>query len=646
MNKTYTLFLLRMICLAFFGCLPFMACDNGEDIDTNPYKGGIGLNVYGPSPVARGGILRFLGSGMNQVTAVVIPGCGEITEIEVISDTEIRVTVPQTAEPGFVVLKTPGGDITTRTELNFLEPVSIEVFAPAEIKPGSELSITGEYLNLIKEVIFAGEAVVSAGDFVSHTRKEIKILVPDSARTGKFILSDGAELPNWIYSDEELRVILPSVTTLPEQAEKKPGDRISVAGRNLDLVRKVRIPNKNEVEFELNTSGEQQTLSFVLPADMTSGTVVMVPGSGVEVPIAEIAMALPEKVTADPATGLRADDRITLQGINMELVTNITFPGVEEPVTPDSQSATEIGIKMPAAAVSSNLLLNTGSGETVGVTIETAKPENLSYSAPGVAAGENVTIKGNNLDLVSSVVFSGEVEVPVSGAIATELVVKVPTTAQTGLPTLKMANGETVEAPSLIIEKPVCAYLPDVPAKLIRGKVVRLEIANADKLQSVQLGGIAVQFICDTSDNRLSLNIPVSLVGNCTLKLISSNGEISYEMVVADEETTIWEGSFTIANWNGFDTLAWGGYDWSQVEAGQTVIIYYDLDQSSDYWQMRVAKGDGWGALTGTPDPFDLTGTSSLSVQLNTEQLNELMFNSGGLLLTGHGCTLTKITLK
>lgn len=212
-----------MMCLMLFSCLTFTACDNGDDEDTNQYKGGISLNVFGPSPVSRGGVLRFLGSGMDKVTAVAIPGCDDITDIEVVSDTEIRVTVPQTAQPGLVVLKTPKGDITTKTELTFTEPIALEAFAPAEVKPGSELTITGEYLNLIKEVIFADEVTVPADEFVSQSRQEIKVIVPDSAQTGKFILSDGAEIPNWIYSEGELEVTLPSVEAPLDLVDKKPG---------------------------------------------------------------------------------------------------------------------------------------------------------------------------------------------------------------------------------------------------------------------------------------------------------------------------------------------------------------------------------------------------------------------------------------
>ena len=90
MNKTYKLSALWMMCLILMSCLSFSACDN-DDEDTNQYTGGIKLNVFGPSPVARGGELRFLGSGMNNVTAISIPGCEDITDINVISDTDVRI---------------------------------------------------------------------------------------------------------------------------------------------------------------------------------------------------------------------------------------------------------------------------------------------------------------------------------------------------------------------------------------------------------------------------------------------------------------------------------------------------------------------------------------------------------------------------
>ena len=659
MNKTYKFPALWMMCLMLFSCLTFTACDNGDDEDTNQYKGGISLNVFGPSPVSRGGVLRFLGSGMDKVTPVVIPGCDDITDIEVVSDTEIRVTVPQTAQPGLVVLKTPKGDITTKTELTFTEPIALEAFAPAEVKPGSELTITGEYLNLIKEVIFADEVTVPADEFVSQSRQEIKVIVPDSAQTGKFILSDGAEIPNWIYSEGELEVTLPSVEAPLDLVDKKPGDVIRVSGKNFDLVKKVQMPNGDEVEFTMTASSEGDELTFTLPDNVSDGEVTVLPASDVKVVVATVVVATPSNVVAVPAVNLRGGDMITLKGTNMDLVTDVTFPGVEEAVGLESQNSTEIKVLMPAAAISGDLQLNTNSGKATAVSIATAKPENISYSAATVPAGEALTVKGVNMDVVSAVVFSGNVEVTVSDATATAISLTVPTTAETGALLLKMANGESVEAPSLTIEKPVCAYLPALPDKLVRGRIVELEIVNADKLTNVLLNEAAVQYINDAAKGVLMLNVPAELNGTYSLKLISSNGEIAYDVLVVANEETVWAGPLDIS-WGDGGRVLVPAVSFAKVTAGTVMKVYFD--QKDQTWAQAQFNYGDWSGIAfslfdTTMVPTDIYGWSFesrvMELTLTQEILDNIQAKQGdcedqtnvGIIIQGSDLTFTKITI-
>jgi len=659
MNKTYKFPALWMMCLMLFSCLTFTACDNGDDEDTNQYKGGISLNVFGPSPVSRGGVLRFLGSGMDKVTAVAIPGCDDITDIEVVSDTEIRVTVPQTAQPGLVVLKTPKGDITTKTELTFTEPIALEAFAPAEVKPGSELTITGEYLNLIKEVIFADEVTVPADEFVSQSRQEIKVIVPDSAQTGKFILSDGAEIPNWIYSEGELEVTLPSVEAPLDLVDKKPGDVIRVSGENFDLVKKVQMPNGDEVEFTMTASSEGDELTFTLPDNVSDGEVTVLPASDVKVVVATVVVATPSNVVAVPAVNLRGGDMITLKGTNMDLVTDVTFPGVEEAVGLESQNSTEIKVLMPAAAISGDLQLNTNSGKATAVSIATAKPENISYSAATVPAGEALTVKGVNMDVVSAVVFSGNVEVTVSDATATAISLTVPTTAETGALLLKMANGESVKAPSLTIEKPVCAYLPALPDKLVRGRIVELEIVNADKLTNVLLNEAAVQYINDAAKGVLMLNVPAELDGTYSLKLISSNGEIAYDVLVVANEETVWAGPLDIS-WGDGGRVLVPAVSFAKVTAGTVMKVYFD--QKDQTWAQAQFNYGDWSGIAfslfdTTMVPTDIYGWSFesrvMELTLTQEILDNIQAKQGdcedqtnvGIIIQGSDLTFTKITI-
>lgn len=626
----------------------FTACNDDDDVDTNQFTGGVKLNVFGPSPVARGGELRFIGSGMNQIQGVTIPGCDEIVDIKVVSPEEIRVTVPQTAEPGLVTLRYANGKITTKTLLTYTEPISIEDFSPKTVKAGQELTVSGEYLNLINEVIFAEDVVVPAKEFVAQSRSEIKVVVPVEAQSGKFIISDGAEIPNWIYSDEELDVVLPSVEKVLDLTDAKPGDVINVAGKNLDLVVKVVMPNEDEIDFTVD--GDK--LTFTLPENATDGAISMVPASGVKVAVATIGVAVPEECVADPATGVWAGDVIKIKGVNLELVTDVIFPNVADAVTPDSKSATEITLTVPAGTQSGELVLNTGSGATVNVAIATLKPENVVYTPNPAALASDLKISGKNLQNVVKVIFAEETAVEVTSPSATDITVTVPGTLAAGTTavTFELSNGEIVTAPTVELSAPECAYatvLPGEDVEIRAGETVVFTVANGDKLTGVNVNGQSVQYILNGS--TLIVQIPASAGKNTKVTLVSSNGEMTYDIAVIPAThvgMTIWEGMWDCGAWGGNQDLAWGGYDWSQVPVGAKLTFYMTPTVADDkWWCISLRHATGWGNLVGVPGQYDTPADGILEVTLTRETLDDLIAENG-LVITGANYVLNKVTIE
>lgn len=627
---------LSVLCLAgalLLTGVSFTSCLKGDDVDTNQYVGGISLNVFGPSPVARGGELRFLGSGMNQVTAVVIPGCADITDINVISDREIRITVPQEAQPGLVTLRTPNGDITTKTELTFTEPISIENFTPATVLPGDELTIEGEYLNLIHEVIFADDVTVTEEDFITHERNMIKLLVPEEAQTGQIILSDGEELPNMIYSEEDLVVTLPSVETVVNKENAKPGDVVEINGENLDLVRQMLMPDGTEVEFTLTSPN---IIEFILPENASDGDVVVVPASGVKVTVAHLTMAVPTNLVATPASGLRGGDEIVLTGLNLDVVTSLSFPGVAENVQLASLSEKELTVVMPEAAQSGSLILNTKSGKQVSIVIETLKPLVGSYNPSSIPAGESLLINGQNLDLVASVTFGGGQTVAVSSSSASQLSVSVPMEAETGNIVLNMYNGETVEGPSLTVTKPQCCYVMNLPEKVDAGALLELEVANGDKLTQVNVNGSQVQFIL--RDSKLMISLPAETVGEATLELVSSNGSISYQIeIVGSMGTLIYEGPLATGSWANSAQISSNMFATAQVGQVITVVVS-DLQAGAQ----GSFKNSSWAAIAPGTEYFNIDGNFSLTI--TQDILTQLQ--SGGLIISGQNYTIESVYIK
>lgn len=560
MNKIYKFSAWWMACLVLLSSLTFTACDT-NDLDTNQYKGGISLNVFGPSPVLRGGELRFLGCGLDQVASVLIPGCDAITDIQIISAEEIRVIVPQTALPGYVTLMLRNGEsIITKTQLTYSEPVSIESFSPESVRPGDVLTIKGEYLNLIHQVIFADNVVVSdeiaveeeekgrttenAG-FLKHTRNEIQVLVPYEARSGKICLSDGAELPNLLYAEVELQVTTPSVAQVEERIDVKPGEEMSVIGEDLDLVEEIQLSNGEPVEFTY--SAENNTLTFKLPDNAVDGPVYAVPASGVKVQVAEIKMAIPEDVKAQEME-IIAGKELTLTGKNMDMIAAVLFPGVEKAVEPTSLSETEVKVVVPGEAQTGMIQLVLTSGETI------SGPE-LTITAPKYCQIADESVLENDF-------FIGE-------------------------------NGEDMV----------------------------ITVVNGDELAEVQIGDEQVRYSVSGDQLTIQHGYVPQATGEYTLKLISEDGTVK-EYTVSFAKV-IWTGTHDFASWTGTEVLK-NTNIWQDVQPDTEITIYYKLNESTSDYQIKLCDGN-WTDLTDQYHGSDLLkDATDTSFILSADDLSKL----------------------
>lgn len=577
MNKIYKFSAWWMACLVLLSSLTFTACDT-NDLDTNQYKGGISLNVFGPSPVLRGGELRFLGCGLDQVASVLIPGCDAITDIQLISAEEIRVIVPQTALPGYVTLMLRNGEsIVTKTQLTYSEPVSIESFSPESVRPGDVLTIKGEYLNLMHQVIFAENVIVSdeviaeeetteaTSKFLKHTRNEIQVRVPEEAQSGKIILSDGAEIPNRLYSEVELQVVLPSVAEVADYNNIKPGAIMTVTGENFDLVKEVRMENGETMLFTY--SAEQKALTFTIPCGAVNGPIYVVPASGVLVQVAEIKMATPEDVKAQE-TEITAGKELTLTGKNMDMIAAVLFPGVEKAVEPTSLSETKVKVVVPGEAQSGMIQLVLTSGETIpGLELTVTAPKYCHI------ADENV-LKTNDY-------FVGE-----------DMVV---------------------------------------------------DVVNIGELAEVQVAGTKVNYT--SSGSQLTIPVPETAGHDSSVELISKDG--TCKKYTVSFAKVIWTGSFAITNWNGNEDLGKGHYEWSSVQPGTIITVYYTLNMEETNWQIKLGCANGWAELPTIPIKGLEAGSTRFSATLTSEDLRILSQNNNdGLVVSGCNFTMTKVTLK
>lgn len=687
--------ILALLVVALMG-LSLTACSE-DDLDTNQYQKGVHLNVYGPQPVMRGGQLRFLGSNLDQIAQVLIPGCEPITNIEVVKaglPSEIRVTLPKDGpEPGLVTLITKTDEeITTKTALTYQEGIEFEAFSPESVMPGEELTIKGEYLNLVHMIEFADGVRVPESEFTEHTRYEIKVIVPEAARTGKVGLFDvdlstledaGSAIYNIIMTDVALNVGTPTISkvTTPrgegiqtDEFTAKMDELFTLNGEHFGLINSIKfVPKAGDVHgsvceiTDFTVSEDGKTLSFNLPAEAADGDIFLICRSGEEVPVGTLVTIAPSDCVASPSP-VKAGKPLTITGKDLDVVNGIEMANVEGEipfiVNPDG---TKLIIEsMPETAVEGNLVLRMKNGKGVEVPFTLVKPVVTGYDHNPVSAGGAITLQGTNLDLVKKVQFgegSDIIEVKASED-GTSISLSVPMNAKTGKPTLTLANGTTVECPELNIEEAVFCYITELPDFSEKektpeaGGTFTVPVKNGDKLESVLVNGKNVNFVYAEKPSSLTIGIPADASAKSVLKLVSSNGSVEYDIAVIPQGTvtrTLWIGSIDLANWTGNTqgTLPVDALD--NLPAGANVELKIQYTATADQIQLKGNTGD-WTAVdldngeykehVYELDPNAKEFTIPLSAT-TIAALKAKATNWGGLIIFGgKGAILTKISAE
>lgn len=602
--------------------LSLTACSN-DDLDTDQFQGGVSLNVYGPTPVMRGGQLRFIGSNLDQVREVIIPSDIHITNIQVVSagvPSEIRITVPKDGPvEGLVTLVTNTDQrITTKTPLKYEEGIEITKMT-ASAMPGDVIKIEGDYLNLIHSLAFADKVLVSEADFVSHDRYAIEVKVPDEAKTGKLelytadltVVDKNSVEYQIIMTDDAIEIGVPSIAKLKGRNEvdalgeitAKAGETISITGTYFNVVADVTVGGVSAKGLSMAEDGK--ALTFTLPAEAPSGSVTIVCKSGIEVPVGTLKTVKPSGCTAAPNPA-KAGQALTISGQDMDIVTAVTFPAGDATVEGGeiTVAADKVIVKaVPETATEGNLKLVMANAETVDVPFTLVKPTITAYNVNPVSAGSPMQITGTDLDLVKSITF-GEAEAKLEdGAVSADgkqITVTVPMEAQSGKPKFNLANGTYVEGLDLTINEAVFCYFTELPAEdaeLKAGESFMLPVANVDKLTGVEINGEACQYVV-SGGNNLIVGIPLTAKKGSKVRLISSNGEITYtfDFIPNTEVTTVlWTGTADVDDWaNQPYVLSDGGQELKDagVEVGD--IITFHLSPKSADWKIQFVEGH-WG---------------------------------------------------
>ena len=591
-------FVFAILCTVLAGTMLTSSChkeegDNGLTV----------LNSFGPMPIARGAELKFIGVHLEKITSIVLPGNIEIpaSAFTSASSTLITITVPQNAVEGPVVLKAPEGDITTKTPLGFSEPIILSSFSPAAAKYDEVVTITGDYLNLIKEVIFTDRVSVLKAAFISQSRTELKLKVPAAAQTGKIAISNGADDPIIIYSTAVLTVTLPGLTSMAPNPVKA-GTALTITGTNLDLVKSVKFGgNKSVTAFTTQTLTQ---LVLTVPLDAQDDTLRIIPASGVVVKSnASLVMVVPS-VTVTPTT-VKNEDDITVTGTNLDLIDKVMFGGGKQGVIKAGGTTTQILVTVPVDAVSGVVDFLTKATKTIhGPALTIVDPVFTSFAPASASAKTDIVITGTNLDLVTKVTFTGGVVGTIGTRNGTQITVTVPVGAKTGKITLTAKNGVEVKSAA---DFTVLANLPTITSfsepKGEPGKILTINGTNLSLIKELIFpGNVMATAYGIKNDTKVEVYVPMTAAigfGYITLRTYEGEEGLTPQIFIGGTDPIV-DQALVFFNFDGKNSW-WG--DIGAVENNASL----SLDGS--YFRINGGPYAGWKGLFWRNGGNDFPGT-------------------------------------
>ena len=631
----------KLICIAAIALTAFQACQSSSNLDTDQYGTELSFGSFAPNPVYRGGELTIIGSFLEQVAEVRIPGIDPITDFTVVEKgkkSKITVTLPNTTEEvGKISIVGKNGKVlTSKAELTYTEPIVFTDFSPKSAMPGDVITVTGDYMNLIQEVIFEGGAIATGDAIKEKGRKSLKVVVPAKAVTGKIILGDADEvedpdnIANKSYSTADLVIGDPTVSSLAIETAK-PGQTLTINGAYLNMIEKVVFEGGTEVS-ELTVSADNKTLTLTLPATAQSGDVNAVSFAGKSFKAGTITLVVPTGLAVAP-TPVRADSTLTITGTGLELITGVDLPGASNVTFAFADD--KITLTVPRSAAEGDITLKMDSGDQVTVAYTLVHPAVTAIAPTDIFAGDTIKVSGTDLDLISGVTLGGKAEE--FKLVEKDIEIYTAATSVSGKIELKLDNGEVIKpGEDITVNYHSFVVVNEMPAAEHIGATVTLKGTNFMMVDRIYIGEAKVTKYVKRADDEVSFIMPYNKIGTYPIKFELLTGEVEVcptqiEVLLQQNISTLWEGNVDFGAWSINWEVPADAFTKIDLKVGQEIRYY--VTPTDAWWQFQLFDGH-WAAL---PVDESTDGTNNINT-------NKMDISAGYIHIKVTDDILTKFT--
>ena len=411
--------------------------------------------------------------------------------------------------------------------------ISVLSYGPNPVLRGGVLTFKGANLDQITEIDLPGaEAITSINVVTSGKNSEINIEVPaEKCEPGIVTLktAKNGEIKTLtpITYIENLKFTGFYVGENKENLVGNVGDVLTIEGDYLNNITSVIFANGATMDAENFKSQTRYQIQLAIPAEAGEGRFQISDGNNYMYSEGALSINAPE-IDANNAIGkslIKAGETEVLRGTSLDQIASIELNGATvEAADFKSQTASEITFVISSKVADGEITAVTKSGIRIPFgEITTVVPSQLVATPSPIKNGEEITISGKDMDLITGIAFPNAKESKLNKVETTKVTSTVPEDAQEGDITLSLDNGKTVTVAYTLVKPTVTAC---APAAITAGERTIIKGTDLDLVASVTFPGDVEQTVekfAAQNANAIAVTVPAACAGT-GFKLNLKNG--------------------------------------------------------------------------------------------------------------------------
>lgn len=411
--------------------------------------------------------------------------------------------------------------------------ISVLSYGPNPVLRGGVLTFKGANLDQITEIDLPGaEAITSINVVTSGKNSEINIEVPaEKCEPGIVTLktAKNGEIKTLtpITYIENLKFTGFYVGENKENQVGNVGDVLTIEGDYLNNITSVIFANGATMDAENFKSQTRYQIQLVIPAEAGEGRFQISDGNNYMYSEGALSINAPE-IDANNAIGkslIKAGETEVLRGTSLDQIASIELNGATvEAADFKSQTASEITFIISSKVADGEITAVTKSGIRIPFgEITTVVPSQLVATPSPIKNGEEITISGKDMDLITGIAFPNAKESKLNKVETTKVTSTVPEDAQEGDITLSLDNGKTVTVAYTLVKPTVTAC---TPAAITAGEKTIIKGTDLDLVKSITFPGDVEQTVdkfAAQNAQAIAVTVPTACAGT-GFKLNLKNG--------------------------------------------------------------------------------------------------------------------------